>query len=374
MKHGIIKGAKFEVDEQPPRLQLHGLTFELLPEERGDGHFMHLQLRRIDLSQQTRDLTTFLPRNHWRRPLERDVAIGERIARAAGLEAGDMSGFLDFWNLRAPDMFPFWLNNDLCGVQHPCHIPRLIPAEWVYHINDEDVDSAPLSQNPPCMAVSTMWSGADMPQIRCSFPGTGAPARADVVTGLALPRLPLNGWVVRTTGHVDTKATHNFMTRTFAEEIGLRAQDIDLSLSGSVFEVHDRPGGSYQLSYRRHRGSYHGLGRIVRVPMLLSKNGEPDRCVLGFVIVEDGTIGSSIDFVLDPSFARSLKHWVHDAMCPDPLSQSFARGLYLAMSSSSPSTPEVPLQRRTRHAPRELLIQRNLANSYRKPRTRCQNS
>ena len=119
------------------------------------------------------------------------------------------------------------------------------------------------------------------------------------------------------------------MTRTFAKEIGLRVQDVDTSLTGSIFEVHDLPGGSYQLSYRRHRGSYHGLGRIVRVPMLLSKSGEPDRCVLvDFVIVEDGTIGSSIDFVLDPSFARSLKHWVHDAMCPDPISQSFARSLY----------------------------------------------
>ena len=235
----------------------------------------------------------------------------------------------DPWCLQNIDMFPFWLNNDLCGVQHHDHIPRMIPAEWIYDINDEDVDSAPSRQNPPCMAVSTMWSAANMPQIRCSFPGTGTPARADVVMGLPLPPLRPNAWVVRTTGHVDTQPTYNFMTRTFAEEIGLRVQDIDTSLSGSVFEVHDRPGGPYQLSYRHHVGSFHGIERIVRVPMLLSKTSEPDRCVLAdFIIIENGIVSPPIDFVLDPSFARSLKHWVHDAMCPDPLSQSFARGLY----------------------------------------------
>ena len=50
--------------------------------------------------------------------------------------------------------------------------------------------------------------------------------------------------------------------------------------------------------------------------------------LVDFVIVEDGVIGSLIDVVAGPSFASSLKHWVHDAMCPDPISQSFARGLY----------------------------------------------
>ena len=304
VRHGIIRGARF-------------------------GHFMHLPLRHVDPCQQTRNLTTFLPLTHWRRPLERDVAIGERIARSAGLEEGAITGFLNFWDLRTVDLFPRWLINDLCGGQHPDHIPGVVAAKWNHDVDDEDADTVPLRQSPPCMAVSTLWCDADMPRIRCSFPGRGTPARADVLTGLPLPRLRANGWVVRTTGHVDTQATRIFLTRNFAGEIGLRVQDIDTSLSGSVFEVRKRPGGPTQLSYRGHRGNYHGLGRIVRVPMLLSHPGQQDRCVLvDFVIIEDGVVGTLIDFVLDPSFARSLREWVHDAMCADPVSQSFARGLY----------------------------------------------
>ena len=87
-------------------------------------------------------------------------------------------------------------------------------------------------------------------------------------------------------------------------------------------------GGPRELSNRRHRSNHHSIGRIKHVLILLSKPLQQDRVVfVDYIIVENGTLRSSINFVLHPTFACKLKTWVHDALCPDPIPQSFGRGL-----------------------------------------------
>jgi len=164
--------------------------------------------------------------------------------------------------------------------------------------------------------------------------GRGPPPHPSVVSleGVPLPHPPPlhpDGWHIRTIGYIDVLASHPVMTRGFAESLGFRIQDIDTSASGSIFELQDRPGGHRQLSHDRHRGNYHGIGRIIRVPMMLFRPAQEARHVLvNFIIVETGTQGGiSVGFILDPGFSIWLASWVHDAVRSDPVSQSLACGL-----------------------------------------------
>ena len=169
-----------------------------------------------------------------------------------------------------------------------------------------------------------------MPRMKASFPGTGAPPHGCVLSfvGEHPPGHPPGGRFIRNSDYIDMQASHPFMRHTFAETIGLRVHNIDTTASGSVFELHDRSGGPRELSNRRHRSNHHSIGRIKHVLILLSKPLQQDRVVfVDYIIVENGTLRSSINFVLHPTFACKLKTWVHDALCPDPISQSFGRGL-----------------------------------------------
>ena len=134
------------------------------------------------------------------------------------------------------------------------------------------------------------------------------------------------------------------MTRSFAEFLGYRAQDIDTSVAGSIYEFQDRPGGSRELSMDRHRGNFHGIGRIVGIPMTLSRPSQEARTVLvNFIIVEPGIqVGLVVDFTVDPGFALLLSSWVGDATRSDPVSQSFRRGLDPTIHFELPDEPRPP--------------------------------
>ena len=92
----------------------------------------------------------------------------------------------------------------------------------------------------------------------------------------------------------------------------------------------DRPGGPTQLSYRRHRGNYHGLGCIIHIPMLLSRLENTDRCVLvDFNIIEDGVVGLPLSPSLTHTLSLSLCFSLRGDPCLPPLPP-------LSISSCSP--------------------------------------
>ena len=110
--------------------------------------------------------------------------------------------------------FLLWLTADLCGVQHPSHLPRLVPDTWdpfdlTTHYRrlstEEDDVEEPYFQSHPCVSISTLKRCADMPKILVSFIGKGPPPHPSVVSfeGVPPPHPPtvhLDGWHIRTSG------------------------------------------------------------------------------------------------------------------------------------------------------------------------------
>ena len=213
-------------------------------------------------------LPSFFPSEHYMLNRSMDVTVGQGIVRDAGLEPVDMRRYFDHHQ----DLyfeFPLWLTADLCGVQHPSHLPRLVPDTWdpfdlTTHYRqlspEKDDAEEPYFRSPPCMSISTLKRCAHMPKIRASFVGKGPLPHPSIGSfgGVPPPPPPTvhpDGWHIRTSGYVDSLASHPFMTRN-AESIGYRTQDIDTSVAGSIYELQDRPRGSRELSMDRHRGNF----------------------------------------------------------------------------------------------------------------------
>ena len=134
------------------------------------------------------------------------------------------------------------------------------------------------------------------------------------------------------------------MTQNFAESLGYCAQDIDTSVAGSIYELQDRPGGSREPSNDRHQGNFHGIGRIMGIPMMLSRPSQEARTVLvNMIIAEPGTqVGLVVDFTVDPGFVLALPSWISDATRSDPMSQSFQRGFNPTIQFELPDEPRPP--------------------------------
>ena len=133
-------------------------------------------------------------------------------------------------------------------MQHPSHLPRLGSDTWdpfdltTHYLRlstEEDDTEEPDFRSPPCMSTSTLMRCANMPEVRVSFIGKGPPPHPSIVSfeGVPPPHPPPvhpDGWHIRTSGYVDSLASHPFMTQNLAESLGYCAQDIDTSVAGST--------------------------------------------------------------------------------------------------------------------------------------------
>ena len=269
----------------------------------------------------------------------------------AGLRIGDMNNFLDFHDERDGDD-PTWPLGDLTHVRHRTHLPLEIPLlapvpDWAAE------DDRPTSVLPRgIMFASSFHHEAALPRLWVSFPCLNG---ASLVPSLFFgdpPTVPptvsttLTG--VRARGFIDMQASRAFISKRFAESLGLNVGGANRRITGPTHELQTRPGGWHTISGRDRRIQFGGIGEVPLV-VNFAREGQPARwATVYFMLVEDGPMprGSSIDFVLHYPFAYAFEEWIRDASHCDVVTHAFQQSTQslprFVIPRIAPSEPPSP--------------------------------
>ena len=294
---------------------------------------------------------SFLTRGHWVPSSLAARSEGEKILALAGLRTGDMNDFLDHHDEGDGD-YPLWLLGLLAHVRHHLHLPREIPVlqpvpTWAAE------DDRPTSVLPPgVMFTSSFHRDALLARLWMSFPcANGAPLVPDSFfrnPPAAPPTVSAELIQVRARGFIDPHASRAYISKRFAEDLGLNIGAANRRITGPIHELQTRSGGWHTVSRSDHRLQLSGVGEIPLV-VNFARAGQPARwATVHFMVVEDGPLprGSSTEFVLHWPFANAFKDWIRDASHCDIVTQASQQSALalprFVVPRAAPSEPASP--------------------------------